>query len=421
MILAALAILQACNGPLPTREESDEKYSRVLIFVGEGFNSLSSYVMDDIDDLAGVLPNPDLPFEHSNKALVMISHLTERYQDYSTPTSPYIIRISRDYLGRPIRDTLLTLDKGMIMTKSENLRFALEYVRDNFPSDSYGMILNSHGTGWLPAGVYDSGQDEFSMMSAHGKRPEGAVPYREHRNPDGIDVKSFGQEVIRADGSTYSFEMTLPSLAAAIPMKMDYMIFDACLMGGIETAYELRNVTDKVAFSQAEVLADGFCYDTILSRLLNESPVNLHAVCEDYFNHYNERTGVYQSATISLIDCTRLDHLAECCNALFEEYRDRIASLPYKEVQGFFRYNKHWFFDLEDILVKAGMNSSQRRELTSALQECVLYQANTKSFMEDFDIKTCCGFSMYLPSAGSSYLNSYYTELEWNKATGLVD
>lgn len=420
LLLAAL-FTAACSDPLPIREPSQQEFSRVLIYFGEGFNNLRNYITEDIGDLVGAPVNALLPSEGSNKALVIISHIPASSADYATPTCPTITRVSRDYMGRPVCDTLLRMPAGTIMTKSENLREALEFVHTTLPSDSYGMIVSSHGTGWLPAGYYDSNSGGGSLMTAGPRAPEGAVPYVERPSPDGIDVKTFGQELFYYYGSLYSYEMTLPSFAAAIPMRLDYLLIDACLMGGIETAYELRGVTRYLGFSQAEVLADGLTYSTLLQPLLYDTPANPQKVCEDYYEKYNARQGTLQSATISLIDCTKLDGLAECCRNLFSTYREQMAIIDPNSVQGFFRFEKHWFYDLEDIMAKAGMSYADKMALSAALKECVVYEAHTKNFMEDFAINTSCGLSMYLPAAGDSYLNSYYTGLEWNKATGLVE
>lgn len=419
LILTAVMAV-ACNDPFPMQEQSQQEYSRVLIYIGEGVNTLSQYITDDIKDIIGGPSNALLPAEGSNKALIIISHLPKTRGDYMTPTQTTITRVSRDYIGRPVCDTLLRMPAGTILTKEESFREALDFVHSNFPSDSYGMILSSHGSGWLPAG-YLSDESSSSTLAVRPKAPEGAVPYVERPSKNGIDTKTFAQELVRVDGGTWSYEMGLPTLAAAIPFKFDYIIFDACLMGGIETAYELRDATRYVCFSQTEILADGLPYKTILDRLLNETPANVKGACEDYFDMYEQKSGVYQSATISMIDCTKLDRLAECCKDLFERYREQIAGVTGDSVQIFFRDNLHWFFDLEDILVKAGISANDRRELEAAFGDCVVYKANTQWFMKEFEIKTFCGFSMYLPSAGSRALNSYYAGLEWNKATGLVE
>lgn len=420
IVLLAAMMAAACSEPLPLQEPSQQEFSRVLVYIGEGFNSLNHYITDDIKDMTGAPTNGLLPSEGSNKAFIVISHLPLAGGNYASPTSPTITRISRDYIGRPVCDTLMRMPVGTILTKPENLREALEFVHSEFPSDSYGMIFSSHGTGWLPAGYYDS-EGGSSTFAAGRKRADGAVPYVERPPKDGIAVKTLGQEIAYIDGTFWSYEMSLPSFAEAFPFKFDYMILDACLMGGIETAYQLRNCTRYLCFSQTEILADGLPYKTLLGHLLGKGPADVQAVCEDYFNMYDNRDGVYRSATISMIDCSRLDPLAECCRDLFSTYRDQLAGVKPKDVQGFFRYDKHWFYDLEDIMLNAGMTTSDRRALSAALGECVVYRAHTDSFMNEFDIRSCCGLSMYLPAAGNSYLNSYYSGLEWNKATGLVE
>lgn len=419
-LLAAAFLAIACNGPLPVKEPSQEKYSRVLIYVGEGVNTLNSYIKADISEIIGEPSNSLLPAEGSNKAFIIISHLPNTSGDYRTPTSPTITRVSRDYLGRPICDTLLRMPAGTILTKSENMRSALEFVKSSFPSDSYGMIMSSHGTGWLPAGylLQDSGA---STLANRPKAPEGAVRYVERPDPSGIVTKTFGQELAYSGGELWSYEMSLQTLASAIPFKFDYIIFDACLMGGIETAYELRNVTRYLCVSPAEILGDGFPYNSILGRLLVDTPVNVKGACEDYFNMYEQKTGVYQSATISMIDCSRLDGLATCCKDLFSKYRESIATVDKNNVQGFNRKDIHWMFDLKDIMAKAGMSYEDQASLKAAIDDCIVYKAHTKSFLGEFDINEYCGMSMYLPNSGNSLLNSYYTELEWNKATGLVE
>ena len=45
--------------------------------------------------------------------------------------------------------------------------------------------------------------------------------------------------------------------------------------------------------------------------------------------------------------------------------------------------------------------------------------AATDTFI-NFDIRTHCGLSMYLPADGNSELDEFYKTLSWNKASGLV-
>ena len=90
-------------------------------------------------------------------------------------------------------------------------------------------------------------------------------------------------------------------------------------------------------------------------------------------------------------------------------------------MQRFFRSDKHWFYDLESILINAGISIDELDSLHNALDECIIYKAYTPEIMSEFDIHTFSGFSMYLPCNGSKVLDRFYRTLKWNQDTGLVN
>ena len=238
-------------------------------------------------------------------------------------------------------------------------------------------------------------------------------------------VRSVGQDQVGSAGEYVSYEMEIAEFADAIPMKFDYILFDACLMGGIEVAYELKDKCDRIGFSQTEVLAEGLDYKTMTEHLLKNTVPDPQAVCDDYFMQYIKQSGVYQSATISLIDCRELDQLAEVCRDIFTNHRSGLKAIRMSNVQQYFRSNYRYFYDLKSIIQEAGATAQELKSLDEALKRCVIYGAYTPKFMEEFRILTYSGFSMYLPrDLNTAFyfeeLNSYYKTLDWNKATGLV-
>ena len=168
------------------------------------------------------------------------------------------------------------------------------------------------------------------------------------------------------------------------------------------------------------MLAEGFDYHSVTSHLIGQDTPDPQAVCEDYFNQYIVQSGIYQSATISLIDCSKMEPLAEICAEMFEKYRLNIQNMPAVNVQRYFRSNQHWFYDLLDIIVNAGASENELQALQEALDHCIQYKAATESFMGSFDINTYSGLSMYLPSNGTAELDKFYKTLKWNQATSLV-
>lgn len=401
----------------------DEENRKVLLLYSAGYNSLRNYLLDDIRDLKqGWLPGN----ECNDDILLVYTHSPRRSGSYNEPTSPYLIRLYRNQEGATVSDTLQTYEKGTISSSAAQMKEVLTYIKDNFTSGSYGMIFSSHATGFLPAGYYSDPENYTFAKARTFSLEEGPsdplpVPYIEPVYDPALPmVKSIGQDVSGAADRGGSYEMNLPDFAEAIPMQLDYILFDACLMGGVEVAYELKDKCRKVGFSQAEVLAEGLDYKTLTSHLLEKDIPDVEGVCNDYFTQYDTQSGVYRSATISLIDCERIDPLAAVCKELFAKYRAGITSANPSHVQRFYRYDKHWFYDLESILTEAGADSADMDRLHGALDQCVIYKGHTPEFMNEFKIKTFSGFSMYLPVYGEEELNLFYRTLKWNEVSGLV-
>lgn len=397
------------KGTTPVREVTPEK-AQVMILYSAGFNSLCAALEDDVNDIkSGYLP---LVGSMSKAVLVYSRRLSETGR-YTDRTPSYLIRLSVDGWGKVISDTLKTWPETDEAVSASTMTDVLETVKGLYPHASYGMVFSSHGSGWLPSGYYSTGKITAGTAGLQ------AVPYIDP-NSDGSmpRVKSIGIDNIT---SRNTYEMEIETFAQALPMKFDYIIIDACLMGCVEVAYALKDKCNKLVFSQAEVLEDGLCdYTTLTQRVLKPVEPDLYNLCEDSYRHYkNQDDPIYRSLTISMIDCTRLDGLAESCKSLFSKYRNQISLVNAANVQGYFRARKHWFYDLTDILRQSGIPEADMAGYNKAMSDCVLYNAATDTFI-NFDIRTHCGLSMYLPADGNSELDEFYKTLSWNKASGLV-
>ena len=397
------------KGTAPVRNVTSEK-AQVLVLYSAGFNSLCAALEDDVNDMkSGYLP---LVGSMSKAVLVYSRRLSETGR-YTDRTPSYLIRLSVDGWGKVVSDTLKTWPETDEAVSASTMTDVLETVKGLYPHASYGMVFSSHGSGWLPSGYYSTGKITAGTAGLQ------AVPYIDPNSDSSMPrVKSIGIDNIT---SRNTYEMEIETFAQALPMKFDYIIIDACLMGCIEVAYALKDKCDKLVFSQAEVLEDGLCdYTTLTQRVLKPVVPDLYNLCEDSYRHYkNQDDPIYRSLTISMIDCTRLDGLAESCKSLFSKYRNQISLVNAANVQGYFRSRKHWFYDLTDILRQSGIPEADMTDYNKAMSDCVLYNAATDTFI-NFDIRTHCGLSMYLPADGNSELDEFYKTLSWNKASGLV-
>lgn len=418
LAVALTAMMSSCQcGKNP---EELHKKRDVMLFYVAGYNDLGTpYLQPDIEDLVGC---NYLPGNAEDEDVVLVfSKIAKTSADFTTPVQPVIFRIYKDKKGQTVCDTLKRWEPSVLASSASGVRDVLTFVKNSFPARSYGMVFSSHATGWVPEGYYSHPTGDAVPLSV-GKKTSGI--YRKEQLPGMPAVKSVGREYT----GTVLHEIDIQDFADAIPYKLDYLLMDACLMGGVETAWALRGKTRLYGGSQTEVLADGFNYTTLTQWLCSPEEPDPLGVCTDYFTQYDQRTGINRSATFSLIDCDKLDALGTVCQDLFPRYRDAINALAPSAVQGYGRYHNSaehpWYFDLQDILVQAGAANADLQALKQALDACVLYNAATPAFLKDyggFDIRTHCGLSMYLPSAGNATLNAFYKKLAWNQAAKLVE
>lgn len=397
-----------------------QKHPRAHVMMCFGFNNLSSSLAEDIRDLEkGFIPG-SAPLENY---LFVFSHLVE--SSYSTPSSPKLQRIYLGPDGNPMKETLLEMEPGTISNRAECIREVLEFLKEKYPEiESFGVLMSSHGTGWTPPGYCTTGyKNEGNSDDIEWRRSAfpGTYLSGEYLYEPVPGVKSMGYTVTGVY-PTVAYETDIREIADLLPFKLDYIIFDACFMGGVEVSCEFRDKCNFVVASQTEILSDGMDYTTMISDLLEGNRADLVSLATNYFNHYNLSSGSKRSATISVVDCSKLGTLAAVCRNLFRNYDISKDNVDASKLQKYFYYTNHaWFYDLYSIVQAAGASKTELSDLQWALDECILYKAATPTFaLYGFPIDTHSGLSMYLPEKERAQLNSYYRELSWNKLTGLL-
>ena len=406
----------------PGRRIGHIETRRVLLFYECGFNSLYSYLYENMDI---DLPQGYLPGGGRNDDVVLIFSKIANNLNYKDVPS-YLRRVYQDKEGNLVSDTLKTWPSSTVAASGATMREVLSLVRSSFPAKGYGMVYSSHGSGWLPAGYYNdpstferthrksSDGRKYSMARRQMEIPEGRM---DEDDPYASMVRSLGQDKM----SSGDVEMTTTEFADGIPFHLDYLIFDMCFGGGVEVTYALKDKADYLGVSPTEVLAAGmYDYKKLLSFLLKGSSPDLQGLFRNSFDRYNSQTGDYRSATVTLVRTDGLERLASACKDLLSKYSENVASAPARNIQGYFRQNRHYFYDLEDIFVQSGVPDAELTPLRNALDACIVYRAATPSFLNTFTINTYSGLSMYLPCAGTALLDYYYKDEPWNKAVELV-
>ncbi|MDD2595314.1 MAG: clostripain-related cysteine peptidase [Bacteroidales bacterium] len=396
IIIALLALIASQFAVSCNCIEREEERRSVLLYIAAN-NSLASYAENCIEDLAkGYLP----AYNSKSEVLMVLYHTVN--------SAPKLSRYYRSTKGECTEEIIHTYD---ISSNSADISFFTQVINDvetAYPSKQHGLILWSHSTGWLPEGYYSNPQ-EYNDWNLS---PRSTVidPYADIVKS--IHGKSFGEDSGK--------EIEISMLSEALQQRYEFILFDCCLMGGIEVAYEFKDKCDYVLFSPTEILAQSFPYDTMMDIVFNakDREAGLIRICKDYFDYYQSQTGTYQSATVSIVRTSELDYLSSICKSIFGNNRAKMEKVNPSDIQGYFRFNKHWFYDFDDYISRIA-SADEYASFTEALSRAVIYKAATERFL-NITIKKYSGLSTYIPNPEYVYLNNFYKTLRWNIATEMV-
>lgn len=263
------------------------------------------------------------------------------------------------------------------------LKMIINEMEQNFRSKSYGLILWSHATGWVPAQV----------------------------GP--IKLNSFGKDAGR--------EMDIKELNSVLPKDLfDFIMFDACSMASVEVLYELKDKTKYFIASPGEVIAQGMPYHLIVDDLLESDDEVYKRIAQKYYDHYNNLSGNFQSATVSVIDASKLQNIAETTKKIVELQSPKFPDFNRDEIQrmDFDRFSNPLIaFDFLDFM-ETNFASAQVNNLRSAMDQAVVFKANTPLF-NGFAIRKNSGLTCYIPHVqNEEIVHDYYRSLTWYQASG---
>lgn len=164
----------------------------------------------------------------------------------------------------------------------------INYTKENIQSEKYILDLWSHGDGWRDDTYY--------------------------------------RQICYDDGESDSLNMTELEnaiLNSKIP-KIDIIYTDACFMGGIEVAYQLRNVSDYLVFSPELTPGFGGDYNNIIKGI-NESDFSSKTISEKIVaangNYYKNFWNIEYSYpyVFSAVEQSKLSELVNALKSVSEE------------------------------------------------------------------------------------------------------
>ena len=304
------------------------------------------------------------------------------------------------------RNSILILDTlqrygDVNSMEPELLSRVIGQARDECPAKTYGLLLWSHGTGWLPRGLYGE-------IPQYPVKPLSLITPFEYdiTDPAYPGTKTFGQ-----DGTT---EMEISDLVTALQnYHHEYICFDACLMADIQTYYQLRDACDYIMGSPAEIIDTGFPYNKLTSVLFPyKGLASLTALCDAFYDKYNSKTGYNRSGTISLVRADRISGLAQAFKTLVKNGGVDSQGLNRDNLQTYDRLTEHVFWDIDQMAGLLGSANDYARFRTE-LEKTVVYKKATEKFIT-IPINHYSGLAAYLPTAFLPRTQSAFRASSWN-------
>lgn len=422
LLLTCLFAVSCSDDERDGKAGSVPEYRRTVIVYMAAQNSLG-YARAAVADSAEIASGAELiPSTRDN--LILFIDDAEK---------PRLYRYYKSTNGKGYYSKIYQYPTDVSSTDSSTLLDVLSRVKNLFPSESYGLVLWSHGSGWLPQ------IRSLSRTYAGGTSRPRAF---------GIDVGEGGnmKTDTKADG-TLGDQMEISALASAISssgLHMDYIFFDACLMQSLEVAYELRNVADYIVGSPAMTSGYGaFYHDQIRNGFFTypTNDKNIRTIVDTYYHNVMESdtTRQYyqdQGCVMSVIKASALENLARQTALCLPEAISNGREPDLTGMDGYTDFESTAYPDCYDAagvmhaLLKADRYVAWRR----ALDECVVYHRMSEyyyyntvgpySHLAQTDPDIYCGASMFVPqekyAGGLSSLNynEKFRSTAWYAAAG---
>lgn len=255
-----------------------------------------------------------------------------------------------------------------------------------FPAKHYGLVLESHATGWTP-----------------------------RHKTFGIDNNS------NSPYSNRGTEMEISTLRGVLEQlpHMDFILFDACMMQNIEVTHELRHVTDYIIGSPSEIPGEGAPYDLIMPAMMRGDAIG---IASKYFEHWEEDWESGRGVALSVVDCSMMDILAQTTAPLIDSLWAGRKEVHTDNAQHYATEAKGK--DIRSLMHTLLPDSTFRSWEQILLRSVIWHKAtptwhnHTNDYITDSEYYCC--LSMYVPSVKYETYgwNEAFHKTSWYQAAG---
>ncbi|MFW9600481.1 MAG: clostripain-related cysteine peptidase [Bacteroides graminisolvens] len=388
-VITVTTVLVACNHndePDPVQEED---LRTVLVYIAAD-NSLTSFAADDIAEMVSGFAAVDAD---KNNLLVYVDTKSEK---------PLLYQITKDSKGAVSKKVLYQYEEQnsvypTVMAEVYNRVFSA------FPAKSYGLVLWSHGDGWLPSPA------NISASKA--------------------STRWFGED------KTSSSYMDISSLNTALNSAphFDFILFDACFMQSVEVAYELKDRADYFIGAPNEIPGPGAYYTELVPAMFSQVNDLAATVAHGYYDYYAAKyTGQLGSnanwtmgVTVSVLKSSEVQALAAATAAILPKYITNGSAINVSSIYSYDPRSTYYYYDLKGLV--QSLTSSDDQTLFSAWSDAFelavpLHLTTDKTYSSFgygmISMSGSSGLSAYIPRSSYVSLNTFYHTYAWYSAAG---
>lgn len=396
-VITVTTVLVACNHndePDPVQEED---LRTVLVYIAAD-NNLTSIASDDVAEMVSGFAAVDAD---KNNLLVYVDTQSEK---------PFLYQITKDSKGAVVKKVLHEYQQQnsvypTVMAEVYNRAFS------SFPAKSYGLVLWSHGDGWLPS------PSNISASKA--------------------STRWFGQ-----DGTSY---MDISSLNTALNSAphFDFILFDACLMQSVEVAYELKDRADYFIGAPNEIPGPGAYYTELVPAMFSQANDLASTVAHGYYDYYDRKYNGGQASddgkggkipfsndnwtagvTVSVVKSSEVQALAAATAAILPKYITNGSAINVSSIYSY-EPRSTYYYDLKGLVQSLTSTADQTSFLTwsTAFDLAVPMHLTTDSTYSNYpkdmvSMSGSNGLSAYIPRSSYASLNTFYHSYAWYSAAG---
>ena len=395
----------------------------ILVFYpwtgSQSYTGLLGYLQTNIDSICdGIIDRKGL---NNSRVLVFLSDKYNHSMLYDLQYNATTKSVDRV----PLKEY-----EGASYASAEGIADILNEVKTQASALNYALIVGAHGCGWTYAS--DWSRYPYYARPSVTRPSDSALSGYSAADNSAAGISSFSgiqfgpdpnAPLTRFFGSVSLAEnaMDISTLAEGIResgLKMQYILFDACYMSNIETAYELKDVTNYMIASGSEIMAAGLPYRSMWSYLNSPTP-NYSGIVSTSVNFYKNSSAPF--CNLAAIDCRQVEKLASVMKDINAEYQ-LSASVSLDSIQHLDGFRPNLFYDLEtyvDSLRPSGYLLDQFKNQLKLTIKASDYteEAYTYIFSPDYiKIKNYCGITISDPSQHSVAIKGR-EKTGWWKAT----